>query len=308
MKCLLLTLALFSATLIPSAHAADALPYFGTLRAQVLSQLDLATNGVAEPDKKLVTALRKALITIDKTKPDYASGSKSLGKLAKALNRTSVSNVFAPVFQSTMADYVGAFAGEEDALTARLASTFPSKSKTAAQSALIQLLNALDGANTNDDAVVAAKFLSTAAKNLSTAAKNVDKAEDAPAPPAGLTATISGAVNDSFNDFNTTITRSGSSIGINSQTKPSASGIDSIIMELQNVSDGTQTVNVRGGYNQVRVGGRSFGGALVVNGTATITYDSATRVISGTFSFVGDEAGDSTATVTLSGSFNGTAL
>jgi hypothetical protein len=307
MKCLLLTLALFSSILIPSARA-DALPYFETLRAQVLSQLDLATNGVAEPDKKLVSALRKALTTIDKTKPDYASGSKSLGTIAKGLNRTSVSNVFAPVFQSTVAVYLGALMGEEDTLAARLAATFPSKSRTSAELALERLVAALQSANATDDIILAAKALAAAAKEFGTATKLTVKAEDAPAPPAGLSATISGALNASFNDFNTTITRTGSSIGVNSQTKPSASGLDSILMELQNVSDGPQTVNVRGGYNQVRAGGRSFGGVTLVNGTATITYDSATKVISGTFSFVGDEAGDSTATVTVSGSFSGTAL
>ena len=307
MKCILLTLALFSSILIPSARAA-ALPYFDTLRAQVLSQLDLATNGVPEPDKKLVTALRKALTAIDKTKPDYASGAKSLGKIAKGLNGTSVSNVFAPVFQSTVADYVGALMGEEATLAARLAATFPSKSKTSAVLALERLLAALQSANATDDIILAAKALGTAAKEFSTATKLTIKAEDEPAPPAGLTANISGALNASFNDFNTTITRSGSSIGVNSQTTPSASGFDSIIMELLNVSDGTQTVNVRGAYSQVRVGGRSFGGAADINGTATITYNSATKVISGTFSFVGDEPGASTATATVTGSFSGTAL
>jgi hypothetical protein len=129
MKCLLLTLVLCSAIFIPSARAVDSPPYFGSLRAEVLNQLNLATN-VVEPDKKLVSALRKALTAIDKTKPDYASGSKSLGKIASGLNRTSVSNVFVAVFQSAVVDYVGALTGEEAALAARLAAAYPSKSKT----------------------------------------------------------------------------------------------------------------------------------------------------------------------------------
>ena len=61
MKRLLLALALFSAAFVPSARAVDALPYFGLLRVEVLNQLNLATNGVPEPDKKLVSALQKGL-------------------------------------------------------------------------------------------------------------------------------------------------------------------------------------------------------------------------------------------------------
>jgi len=308
MKQLLLTLALFSAVFLPSAHAVSGLPYFDSLRTQVLNQLNIATNGVEEPDKKLVSALRKALTTIDKTKVDFASGAKALGTLAKGLNRTTLSNDFAGEFASIAGDYAAGLLVGASTLSNRLASTFPSKAHTAAEGNLAELDAAVSSALSAGDVVAAAKFLSTAAKNLSTAAKNVDKAEDAPAPSAGLTANISGALHGSFNDFNTTITRSGSSIGVNSQTTPSASGFDNIIMELLNVSDGTQTVNLKGAYSQVRVDGRSFGGNAVVNGTATITYNSATQAIFGTFSFVGDEGGSSTATVTVSGSFSGTAL
>ena len=99
MKHLFLTLVLCSAIFLPSAHAASGL--FDSLRAEVLNQLNIATNGVEEPDKKLVSALRKALTTIDKTKPDFASLAKALGTLAKGLNRTAVSNEFAGEFSST---------------------------------------------------------------------------------------------------------------------------------------------------------------------------------------------------------------
>ena len=68
MKKLFLTLTLIAAAFVPQARADLALPFFGGLRAEVLSQLNLATNGVPAPDKKLVASLKKALTTIDKTK------------------------------------------------------------------------------------------------------------------------------------------------------------------------------------------------------------------------------------------------
>ncbi len=61
MKKLLLTLVLGLAALIPQAQAVDSLPYLGSLRNEVLAQLNIATNGVESPDKKLVASLRKAL-------------------------------------------------------------------------------------------------------------------------------------------------------------------------------------------------------------------------------------------------------
>ena len=315
MKRLITLAVLLCGIAIPSARAVSlpTLPFLGPLRVDVVNQQVIASNNIAMTNdiagnKKLLASLKKALKTIEKTKTNYAAGAKSLGVLAKTLNRTSISNVFIGDFEGTVEDYIAALIGEENSLSNRLASAYPSKAHTSALTTLGLLDDALNGAAGSSDIIAAAKFLSTAAKNFAKAAKLTDKAEDAPAPASGLTATITGALHSSFNDFNTTITLSGSDIGINSSTKPSTSGSDNIIMDLLNVVDGTQTVDVRGAYSQVRPGGRSFGGNAIVNGTATITYNSATKVIFGTFSFVGDEGGASTATVTVSGSFSGTAL
>ncbi|HEY0549775.1 MAG TPA: hypothetical protein VGF13_09240 [Verrucomicrobiae bacterium] len=304
MKCLLLTFALCSSLLVPSARAA-ALPYFDTLRAEVLSQLDLATNGVAVPDKKLVSTLQKTLTAIDKTKPDYASGSKSLSKIAGGLNRTSVSNEFVSVFQSTVANYVGSLAGEEDTLTARLASVFPSKSKTAAQSALIQLLNALDGANTNDDVAVAAKFLSTAAKNLSTATKLTVKAENAPPPPSHFTATITGSgegtVNFSSSPAPAVASRTGNFVNITgTQIQVNGTTVKTRVLNvgIPDIVDGTTTypVGANDGNHATVVyttstggiggppSGDAFGGT---SGSLTVNINIATKTAIGTFTFSG---------------------
>ncbi len=303
MKCLLLTLALCSAIFVPSARAAAALPYFDTLRAQVLSQLDLATNGVDVPDKKLVSALQKALTAIDKTKPDYASGSKSLGKLAKALNRTSVSNEFVAVFQSTVVDYVGALTGEEDALADRLAAAFPSKSKTSAVLSLERLLAALQSANATDDIIAAAKFLGTAAKEFGTAAKLTVKAEDAPPPPSHFTATITGSGEGTVNFSSSPAPAVAARIGnlvtiIGTQIQVNGTTVKNKVLNvgIPNIVDGTTTYNVSntGSGNATvvyttstgSVGGPPSGDAFsATSGSLTVNINIATKTAIGTFSF-----------------------
>jgi hypothetical protein len=293
MKCLLLTFALCSAILTPSARAVDSLPYFGSLRAEVLNQLNLATN-VVEPDKKLVSALRKALTAIDKTKPDYASGSKSLGKIASGLNRTSVSNVFAPVFQSTVADYVGALTGEEDELADRLATTFPSKSRTSAELALERLLAALQSANATDDIILAAKALAAAAKEFGTATKLTVKAEATRAGDDIVTATVNGAAfkSDSSSTQGTydpathDVTISGSIVsgsGLNTTVKTLTLFIDNVPTGTTTYPIGAAGASASALYDVVGVSGT--GGVASTSGTLTITLDTVHKLIFGTFSF-----------------------
>jgi hypothetical protein len=307
MKCLLLTLALFAAIFVPSERAAAALPYFETVRAQVLSQLDLATNGVAEPDKKLVSALQKALTAIDKTKPDYASGAKSLGKLAKALNRTSVSNVFAPVFESTVADYVGALMGEEDALAARLAATFPSKSRTSAELALVRLLAALDSANATDDIILAAKALGTAAKEFGAATKFTVQAEDVPPPPASITANVTGATTVSINTQGAGVTAGapGNFALLGAQAIINPPGQRGISFSLSGVTEGTHAATLSNGTITIQSG---FSASAYTGGTGTanVTLNSAARSLFGTFTFTANGSGGTVGTVTVTGSFTGT--
>jgi hypothetical protein len=268
----------------------------------VINQLTVASNDVVA-NKKLIKTLSGALKLIDKTKTNYVGGSKSLGSLARTLNRTTVSNEFHDVLQATADTYVSELLDEEGALADRLAPTYPSGSRTAAQRQLDLMLAAIQGANTNDSVVTAARFLSIASKKQIVAAKLVTKAENAPPPPAGVTASITGALRRSFKSFTAVITNpgGGTSIIVNSATKPSASGLDSLAFSLTGVTDGTHTVNLEGEYSQVRVGGRAFTG----DGTATVTFNSTTKVIFGTFSFIGS---DDDGSVTVSGSFSGTAL
>jgi hypothetical protein len=302
MKHLLLTFVLLSAALVPSVHAVSGPPFFGTLRTEVINQQVIASNATV-PDKKLLSALKKALTTIDKTKTDdYVAGTKSLGVLLKTLNHTSVSNAFAGVFDNVVDVYLSALMNAEDALADRLAGTFPSGPHTAAQNNLDQLLAALQAATTDADLVAAAKALSLASKKLVVAAKLTDKAEDVPPPPAQIIADVAGAINISIKTQGAVIT--GTPLQFNLLGgSGSASGQKTITFSLQNVSEGTHMVNlVSGAFIITSASPATYSDGT---GTATVTYNSANHSLFGTFTFTASGASGSTGTVTVSGSFNG---
>ncbi len=314
MKRLLFTLVLFSAIFIPSAHAVDSLPYFSTLRAQVLSQLNLATN-VAEPDKKLVSALNKALATIDKTQPTYAAGAKALGVVAKGVNRSSVSNAFVAVFQSTISDYVSALTGDEATLAGRLAATFPSKSKTSGELALERLLAALQGANATDDIIAAAKLLGTAAKELGTAGKLTVKAEVTPAPPANVTAMVTGASNFKYDSMLAAAVSFSSGSGLINSAQAllkSPYGQRGVLISFIGVNAGPNTLTI-GSHNSglcellvTEAYGNGFASSYEsTGGTINVTYNPATKSLVGTFTAT---CIDGANTITITGSFSANTL
>src|SRR5436309_13726850 len=107
MKKLLSLAVLLYATALQPAQAIPVLtlPFLQRLRVKVVDQQTIASNDVVA-NKQLLASLKKALTTIDKTKTNYAAGAKSLGVLAKNLNRTSVSNVFAGDFDTIANIYV----------------------------------------------------------------------------------------------------------------------------------------------------------------------------------------------------------
>jgi len=300
MKKLILTAVLLCTALQP-ARAISTLPFLDQLRNEVVNQQVIASNDVVA-NKQLLASLKKALTTIDKTKPDYVSGTKALGTLANNLNRTSVSNAFAADFDNIVNTYVGSLMNAAGNLTTALGSTFPSGPHTAALNNLDQLLAALQVADTNNSIILAAKALSLAAKKLVVTQKLVTKAQAVPAPPAQITANVSGALNTSIKTQGAAVT------GVPAQfnllgASGSASGQKTIQFSLQNVTEGTHVVNVIDGHFLIT----STHPAIYTGGTgtATVTYNSATHSLYGSFTFnaTGDQG--STGTVTVAGSFNG---
>jgi hypothetical protein len=177
------------ALLFTHVARAEELPFFGSLRAQIVSQLTIASNNLPL-DKKLVTGLGANLKLIDKTKPNLISGTAALGTLAKGLGRTSLSNTFLPIVVSTRADYLDFIETEKGLLEERLADTVPGKARTAAGTSLDKLSAAIEAANTNANLTGSLKSLSKAATALGTAQKSVIKAETAKPGADFLLATI----------------------------------------------------------------------------------------------------------------------
>jgi hypothetical protein len=177
------------AVLLTAVARADGLPFFSTLREEVVNQLTIATN-TPPLNKKLVAALRTNLKLIDRTKPTLVNGSAALGVLAKGLARTAPSNTFLPILTDTRTVYVEALNAEIPPLVSRLGATIPGKAQNAAWTALAKLSAAIDDARTNVNFTVALKSLSKAAKALVVAQKAVGKAETARPGASFVTATI----------------------------------------------------------------------------------------------------------------------
>src|SRR5678810_1222360 len=99
------------AVLFANIARSDELPFFSSIRAEIVSQIAIATNNVPV-DKKLVSGLGSNLKLIDRTKPTFITGSAALGTLAKGLGRTSLSNTFHPLLMETRAVYLNAMETE----------------------------------------------------------------------------------------------------------------------------------------------------------------------------------------------------
>ena len=188
MKKLLFYLTCLTVVLAETARGDD-LPYFSSLREEVVNQITIVSNTVPL-DKKLNSSLIANRKLIDKTKPTFITGTAALGTLAKALGKTSLSNTFLPIVVDTRDTYLEVIDSEKTALEERLADTIPGKAQTSAQTAINKLAVALEATETNSNLTLSLKSLSAAAKALAAADKAVAKAEVAKPGPNFITATI----------------------------------------------------------------------------------------------------------------------
>lgn len=177
------------AVLFANIARADDLPFFSSLRGEIVSQLTIASNNLAL-NKKLISALASNLKTLDKTKPTLIAGSATLGTLAKNLGKTTLSNNFLPIVTGIRTVYLDTMEGSLDELEERLSHTIPGKAQTTAQTDLGKATIAIDAVGTNSDFALSLKALSKAATALAKAEKSVVKAETAKPGANFLTATI----------------------------------------------------------------------------------------------------------------------
>lgn len=298
MKKLILTLVLFCAVAAQHASAVSGPPYLDDIRSEIINQLTIASNA-SVLDTKLIKALNKVLTTLDKNLTNVianatnklAPGTKVLGLITKALNKTSLSNVFDAPLQQTIDIYTGEYASALSGLSNRLAATFLSSKRTSAAKALGKLLLAVTSADTNMNSNLAVKALGKAATALKSAEKSVVKAENVPPPPAGITATVAvtGSSTVNYKSLTQVVTPgasgnfnvlSGAVTGSGSNTKQLV-----ISFSLQGLSPGANTVNFTS-FNYI-VTGINGSGSMSCTGTAQVSWDPVKKSLSGTFSCSG---------------------
>lgn len=188
MKKLLVSLSCL-VVLFTNAARADDLPFFSTLREEIVNQLTIASNNLAL-NKKLISTLASNRKTLDKTKPTLVTGSDALGTLARALAKTSLSNTFLPIVTGIRTVYLETMDDKMEELEERLSHTIPGKAQTTAQTDLGKATIAIDAVGTNSNFALSLKALSKAATALAKAEKSVAKAETAKPGANFLTATI----------------------------------------------------------------------------------------------------------------------
>lgn len=332
MKRILLGLLLGAVLAGSPAHAVVVNPETQMLsfRAAVSNVLFVATNGVASPDKKVVTALKKALGSIDKTAfTNVPADTKTLSTVVGSLSRSAASNDLNTAFTDVLNYFYFLALDHAENSSNQLAGAFPSGTKTAAGRTLAQVYGYLDDPATNVS--LWAKAIANASKKLIVVDKLVDKALDAPAPPNGFTAKITASNEGSFSykpivqsvqaayDSTTKI------LNITSTEVKISGGLSGTVQTrgigfLLNVpGDGTYTYNLATdpnvlAYYQVTRTKVTGGAPLYAevyednSGTLVIKMNTSTKTVSGTFNFSGPGSNDSSRSVTAEGSFTITYL
>jgi hypothetical protein len=281
----------------------------GDLHDEITDQLSLASNNVLL-NKKLISQLNAALKTLDKVKSDsLADETKTLSLVIPMLNKTSLSNVFDAELQLILDIYTSNYVSSADSFGAQLANTFPGKKHDSAQKALDKLLAAIQAADTNMDSTLAAKALSKASKTMKAVEKAVSNAINAKLPPASMTATISipGEKDIKFSSKlgvgqpfagGNFVMNAVSTTGSGFNTK-----IQSLLLILPNLVEGANSVTLSGSGNQFTTGGLNGSTSFIgVSGNAQVVWVSASKAVSGTFTFTAaEQAGLRIATIT--GSF-----
>ena len=325
MKKILFALVLSAAVYLPCAQADDSVPYLGSISTEITNQLTIASNNVVE-NKKLIKTLQGALKTIAKTKTNYVAGAKTLATLNKTFARTSLSNDFSILIEATATLYVNVFEDSLDDLEDRLDAAFPGKANEAARKALAKFEAAIQNANTNANFLLALKALGVAAKAEIAADKATDKAEDAPAPPNGFTANIN--TSDEHFTFNPKpiFVNAGYTAGTKilnlavAEIKPGSviqTRTFNLLLSVPN--EGLNTYNLstspnvfvctygsyRTSFSNPNPVGESYSAD---SGSISLTINTTTRLVYGTFNFTGNGDDNGSKTGTISGSFSITYL
>jgi len=280
------------------------------LKTSVSNELVAATN-TAEPDKKLVSALNKSITFLDRaTDSDLAADLKLFSQVSASLGKVdgsdnldaSVSNVFEAYLEFVWTATVGS--------SNRLQNAFASKTRTSAEKNIALVFRYLTDANGLQDMVAAAKLLSKAGTKWAVADALVERALDAPAPKAGFTAQVTGAVSTTVKpDAVVANELSAGNVYIIATDvllkAPYGQRVVTLTMLNLVAGNNTLTIGIGGvdaGFANNIAGGDAYGAD---SGTITVNYNPASHSVSGTFSFTGAGGNAPGTSVTVTGSFSG---
>ena len=309
MKKILIALVAYTTVVAQHAHASAFLTFLDPIRTEIVNQQVIVSNAPAL-DKPLATALRKALLQIDRPTPtNLVNDTKALSSIAATLNKTSLSNTFDPLIRTALANYAGVVGSALHSASNSLLATFPSGPRTAGNNLIAQAFDSVDAAIASGNTTTGTKALAAVTKKLGVVNSLLNKALNAPAPPVQFRATITASGEGSFN-FQPTPARAAAAtltgntlqiIGVQVQSIGRTSvRTRYLTVAIPNIIEGTHVYNVSqaGGDATVlyvltegNIGGGGSGDSYnATSGTITATWNSATRAAVGSFTFSGTGA------------------
>lgn len=302
--------ALLTFTLVHSAHAIfDPGAVLGLLREPITNRLSQVNNSPS-PDRKLATALDKALTTLNKASAtDLGLDVKLLSQIGTGLLRSSASNDVGAAVQVVVDSYTVVLAHDAMSASNQLLGAFPSGTLTSAERNLDQLYDYLDSLNSSTDLLASIKTLGKAVVKDKVIGSLVAKAVAVRPRGNSFSATVSASEEGTyvFKPFpavsvqgaydpvlhSMTITATSIKGTLTSQTRQ-------VILIIQNVAEGTATYTIGAGAHAIyssakmKVTLRPPSSQTLFSelynataGTITITRNSSNKTVFGTFQFSG---------------------
>ncbi|MDB6171500.1 MAG: hypothetical protein JWL59_811 [Chthoniobacteraceae bacterium] len=306
---ILLVLVVINFVFLMTGNAAPSHPFLDPIRAELNKQLALVPSTTAA-DRKLISKLKSALKAIDKPgTSNLGTDVKALNLLINSLGKTTLKDTFEPLLDTAFDKYVAVLVTAGADLDVRLDKLPDSSFNVSARKALDALLELIESVKTNNDLVSAVKALGKAAAKFTITDTLTSKAEHPPVGANMMTATVNGAAFKALPQVLTAGYNPAAHLIILAGNSLVGTTVSSMTLTIGNLTEGTSTHTFAengndaiGTFTKANLGGLLFG-AVSRSGTITITHDSAKKVVSGTFSFVGNDDANAHLTTVSNGKF-----
>jgi hypothetical protein len=301
-----------------TSNATPLLPYLDPVRTAITNELTIQSNTLPL-DKKLITKLNAALKLIDRPgATNLLKDAKLLAALVPPLTKSSVSNVFAPLLDQAVDNYLAVLLSAAEGASNSLTVAFPSGVHRSADKALLALSTIMSNAQYTADLLAAAKLVSKGVAKLNQVNVLVTKSLHVAAPPAGVTATVKGAESWSYRSTGavaTPVINGYSLVNSGQALLRLPFGQRTVTLGISGINSGANTLAVgsgSGGVCQILVTEIFMNGTgasyTSQSGTIQVTYNPSTKALVGTFTAVMAKDKDSSKQITITGSFSAITL